>query len=167
MKIPLIWPAALLAAGTTQVAAQTVTENERQKQLEDCVTLKSDAARLACFDAVMSDDEEIDEEVQKVQVQEARENFGLSEAEIRERRGDDKSEIQVVVNSTVTDTRKEPDGGTTFALANGQVWRTTDLGNMRYDLRRGDKVTLKEGILGGYRATVEGRRGLLGVRRIR
>lgn len=148
-------------------AAQDGDPVDRQEAMQACVALESDAARLACFDAVMSGSTEVEEEVREARVQESRENFGLSETQVRERGGLSESEVEIVVNSTVTAVRKEPRGAITFALANGQVWRTTSAGNMRYELKRGDQVSLSEGLLGSYRARVEGRLGVLGVRRIR
>ena len=158
---------AILAATSSAAVAQSNDDEPRQKALRECVTLESDAARLACFDAVMSGDNEPSEEIRAAREQETRENFGLSQTEVRERRGDPTPEVEVAVNSAVTATRKEPDGSTTFALANGQVWRTTKAGNMRYELKRGDQVTLREGLIGGYRLEVSGRRGIMGVERIR
>ena len=158
---------AIVAAVSTSSLAQSNDDEARQKALLECVAFESDAARLACFDAVMSGDNEPSEEIRAAREQETRENFGLSQTEVRERRGDPTPEVEVAVNSTVTATRKEPDGSTTFALANGQIWRTTKAGNMRYELKRGDQVLLREGLIGGYRLEVSGRRGIMGVERIR
>ena len=58
-------------------------------------------------------------------------------------------------------------GNYVILLDNGQMWRSTAAKNYRGSIRPGWKVEIKEGKFAGYRLTIEGKTGFLGVERIR
>jgi hypothetical protein len=177
MRIPIALVGSAASLFASPLAAQDVDAAERERQILECAKTVSDAARLACFDAVFTSNEGVREEIREAQQAEARENFGFSESERREREAEaalaapsarqriEPPEIEIV--ATVMDARNGPFDRFTILLDNGQIWQSTNAGNIRHTFKRGDRVTVREGDFTGYRLRVEGKTGIIGVERVR
>jgi len=74
------------------------------------------------------------------------------------------------ISATVTEFAKNAYGKSIFILDNGQVWRQLDGDTSEVDApRKGGtmKVTIEKAVMGSFSLTVEGRNGLVKVRRIK
>jgi hypothetical protein len=74
------------------------------------------------------------------------------------------------ITSTVIEFALTPRGKALFVLENGQVWRQLDADDTRVlepDPGRPMKVTIEIGFLESYNLLIEGRRGLIKVRRLK
>jgi hypothetical protein len=74
------------------------------------------------------------------------------------------------ITSDVLEFARTPYGKVLFVLENGQVWRQLDSdGTVVQDPQRGKtmKVLIERGALGSYNLTIEGRNGLIKVRRLK
>jgi hypothetical protein len=71
------------------------------------------------------------------------------------------------ISGTIASVSPDENGRNLFRLENGQLWRQTSNSSFRGDLRAGDVVLIRKGSVAGYRLTVPGRAGFIGVRRVR
>jgi hypothetical protein len=74
------------------------------------------------------------------------------------------------ISATVTEFAKNAYGKSIFILDNGQVWRQLDADTTEVSApRKGGamKVTIKKAMMGSFSLTVEGRNGIVKVRRIK
>ncbi len=147
-------------------------------EIAKCADLQEPAARLKCFDTAAP-----------------RAKRALAEAQAREKRGildwfgfgrpskpvtkpedfgkpaapAEPGEI-TQLTATVTDFAKTPRGKSIFILDNGQVWRQLDSDTDEvFEPASGKpmKVTIEVGSFGGYNLSIEGRNGIIKVRRLK
>ena len=160
------------------VHADTTTET--LSEIVRCSGITDSGERLKCFDAAAS-----------------RAKGALAEHEAKEKRGfldwfgfprprkpvtkpedfgKPQPQVQVPggeinqITSTVIEFALTPRGKALFVLENGQVWRQLDADDTRVlepDPGRPMKVTIEIGFLESYNLLIEGRRGLIKVRRLK
>jgi hypothetical protein len=118
---------------------------------ENCRAIQDPMRRLACYDA---------REDQKKEDRTARQkaSFGLSEAR---KAPEDRNEVDAV-SAKIAQVN-----GTRIVLDNGAVWEFGHDSHMAFWLRPGQAVTIKRGLVGGYRASVDGVNGREAVTRVR
>ncbi len=119
-----------------------------------CSTIEDSMARLRCFDRVAPR--------ARAALAPQAEDFGKPPAVAR-------PEVEQLTAS-VRELSRTLRGRAIFALDNGQVWRQIDGDDTQIpDPNAGDpplKVTIAKGLFGSYNLTIEGRNGLVKVRRI-
>lgn len=161
-----------LAAGTVHAD----TPQDALSEMAKCGDIADSGARLRCFDAAVP-----------------RARNALAEHQAREKRGfldwfgfsrpkpvtrpEDFGKPQAPIageitqlTATVTDFAKTPRRKSIFILDNGQVWRQLDSDSDEvFEPASGKpmKVTIEEGIFGGYNLSIEGRNGIIKVRRLK
>lgn len=165
MHKTLYLPVALTLAAGMPLAAQDNADWIDRTRLETCAAIGDDIARLACFDAIVSGASPIpSEEVLREQVEE---DFGLDQSRSQAAR-DRMEEIaeDLVITSSVSGVSGNA-RSYILTLANGQVWRTNESGNLRHRFRGNEDVSIEKGRFGGYRLTVDGKVGRVGVVRVR
>lgn len=70
------------------------------------------------------------------------------------------------IHGTIKEIRLTPLGRAIVTLNNGQVWRQTDGDGTKFRGKAGEAITIERGFLNSYNLIVEGRSGLIKVRRI-
>jgi hypothetical protein len=148
---------ALLGAATAQAAKPVKVGTPVQvERLMGCRSITSAEERLACFDreaaamnqAIASKDLVfIDKEKARAA---SRGLFGFSIPNFGGLFGGDEDEIKQI-ESTVTRSGRNADGGWVFYLADGSVWTQTDDWPLGLPPERGDKVVVSRGLLGSFR----------------
>ncbi|SHE77895.1 hypothetical protein SAMN04487965_0636 [Microbulbifer donghaiensis] len=127
--------------------AATATADTVTSQIKGCSTIKADAERLQCYDA-LSDSLE----------QRAKANFGQEQQQVVE-------EAPESIEATITQIDKAAHGKLLITLDNGQVWRQNDSGRVNW--KSGDTVTVERALFGSFlMKPVEGGRSLR-VKRVR
>lgn len=131
-----------------------------------CAAVAEPDERLACYDAAYSRPaaapapEQADDAVPAI----ANNEFGLSEAELRERDPERARAVLQSIEARVVAQRRRADGAIEITLDNGQTWlqleRTRSL-----RVRDGDRVTIRRAALGSF-LLVTPARALIRVRRI-
>ena len=149
--------AALLGAGTAQAAQRVDVGTPAQVQrLMGCRGITAPEERLACFDreanamqqAIASKDLVfVDREKARAA---SRSLFGFSIPNFGGLFGGDENEVKQI-ESTVTRSGRNPDGGWVFHLADGSVWSQTDDWPLGLPPERGDKVVVSRGFMGSFR----------------
>jgi len=151
--------------------AQAIVVLAQSTDIARCAEIETDAARLACFDALARElrranvaeraapeptDSLTDDATPQTENEDA---FGAELIGGRETLGPD--EIQSRLVGEFTGWR----GNTTFTLENGQVWRQAEEGRLVF---RSDAplITIRRGAFGTYRLTVEGVNRSVRVRRL-
>lgn len=125
------------------------------KQLLDCRSIGDSAQRLACYDrqaAVMSQAIATRELVviDKARANQAKRSlFGFSVPSFGGLFGGNEDDIKQI-ESTVAGVSHNPEGGWVLKLADGSVWSQVDDAPMGLPPRRGDKVVVKRGLMGGF-----------------
>ena len=171
-----------LAAALVLIPAAATADDPRPSPYEPCSRILDNAARLQCFDATFAREASLAVQRQEEQRVEAVENFGFSGAQIQERAREAR-EAQVAageqpapltpmsegeaIQTTVREVLLDQRNNYVLMLENGQIWRATAAKNYRGSIRPGWKVQIKEGAFSGYRLTIEGTTGSLGVERVR
>jgi hypothetical protein len=117
---------------------------------QNCRAIQDPAKRLACYDA-----REDQKHEDKVAHQKA--DFGLSE---EQKAPEDRNAVAEVSGKIVRV------NGSRIYLANGAVWAFAHDSRLIDWVRPGQQVTIKRGLVGGYRATVSGVNGREAVTRI-
>lgn len=121
-----------------------------------CRTLTDGPARLACYDA-------IDVKAQPASVVRSREEaFGMNAATAPKRKEEAKS-----VTSTIEGRFDGWGPGAQIKLANGQVWRVVDGGEVALPATRNPKVSIERGMLGAFYLQVEGSNNTARVSRVK
>ena len=88
-------------------------------------------------------------------------------ADDRVRIGFDDSEARDVIISNIIGEFKGWDGGSRFKLENGQVWQVTDGSELAgIKTMTNPKVSIRPGLIGGWRLQVEGYNSVAKVKRI-
>jgi hypothetical protein len=151
---------AVAGAGTAQAAqrgqqAQVGTPVQVDR-LMACRAITPAEERLACFDresaamseAIASKDLVfIDREKARAA---SRSLFGFSIPNFGGLFGGDENEVKQI-ESTVTRSGRNADGGWIFYLADGSVWTQTDDWPLGLPPERGDKVVVSRGFMGSFR----------------
>jgi len=162
---------ACLGLAAVRGVAQTTVE---LAALERCASITSDAARLACYDAVTdvargmaapaappaasaaSTGESARAEAAASPGVEA---FGVEQVEDRA------VEMLDEIHSRLVGEFSGWRGNTVFRLENGQVWRQSDNGRLVFQADA-PLVTIRRGAFGTYRLSVEGVNSAVRVRRV-
>jgi len=102
-----------------------------QPDLQSCVRIENDTARLACYDELANPTEE---------------SFGLENK--AESVAEAPEEIANVVAKVTTATHSDFTGWT-ISFDNGQSWK--QIGTDRFDVNEGDSCTISRGLLNSFR----------------
>lgn len=177
----------LTVAATAALTGAAAADPARDalKEASKCVEIAAAADRLKCFDAAMVQAQAALAAVPPTTPQVAEEEsggvmawFGLDRPAAPRKPEDfgkppaaiQRSAEITSLSASVLEFAKNAHGKSLFILDNGQVWKqiegdTTDL----QEPRKGQtmRVTIEIGLMGSYNLTVEGRTGLLRVRRVK
>ena len=132
--------------------AQADAAREALDEISRCSSIADSAARLQCFDRAAPSARAAS--VPKV------EDFGKPVAP--------PPEVKQVI-ATVSQLSKTVRGRALFMLDNGQTWRQIDGDDAQVlepPAGTALKVTIERGVFGSYHLTIEGRNGLIRVRRV-
>lgn len=144
-------------------------------EIAKCADLADPAARLKCFDAAASQARRALANAQAVEKRSFLDWFGFSRPPKPVTKPEDfgkpaaPAEI-TQLTATVTEFAKTPRAKAIFILDNGQVWRQLDSDTDEvFELAPGKpmKVTIEAGSFGGYNLSIEGRNGIIKVRRLK
>lgn len=149
--------AALVVAGTAHAARTAPAATPAQVQrLMDCRNVAAADQRLACYDreAAAMDQALASKDLVFVDREKARAAkrslFGFSIPNFGGIFGGSDDEVKQI-ESTVTKSGHNPEGGWVFYLADGSVWTQTDDWPLGLPPRAGDKVVVSRGVLGSFR----------------
>ncbi len=151
--------------------AQAIIALAQSTDIARCAEIETDAARLACFDALARElgqanvaeraapeptDNLTDNATPRTENEDA---FGAELIGSRETLGPDEIQSRLVGEFAGWH------GNTTFTLENGQIWRQAEEGRLVF---RSDAplITIRRGAFGTYRLTVEGVNRSVRVRRL-
>ena len=148
---------AVVGAGTAQAAQRADDAAPAQVQrLMACRTIAAAQDRLACFDRETNAMQQaiasknlvfVDRE--KVRAA-SRSVFGFSVPNFGGLFGGSDDQVKQI-ESTVTRSGRNADGGWVFYLADGSVWSQTDDWPLGLPPERGDKVVVSRGLMGSFR----------------
>jgi hypothetical protein len=130
------------------------------QQTLDCIAIKADAERLACYDrtvAALGKGEETHEIVvsDREQIRETRRSlFGFHLPSLFG--GKDDGELDRI-ETTISSVSRSYDGGLVLAVDGGAQWVQVDSRAIVGKIRPGDKMTISRGTMGAYFATLAGR----------
>lgn len=167
------------------VAASASAQSSAIDPFRQCAAIAVDAARLACFDRALQAAETAIARAR----QRTHEDFGLTEVQ-RERLNREQSAAEQAraerdgravpgapkpepeaeparVTARVSEIFRDASGRRIFLLENGQLWRQQANSSFRGEISNGETVTIERGTLAGFRLTIDGRPGFVGVRRVR
>ena len=136
----------LLMLSTAAAAGESVPE-----QFATCASLRRDAERLACYDKAMALLKAGEAGAQEAP---SAENMFGANSETLSAKGNlpaVKREELRQISGSVTSLRRIDDGMIQVELDNGQVWRMTESEGVFDFPNRGDTVTIRRGVIGGYR----------------
>jgi hypothetical protein len=182
----------IFSLGLTESSAQ----EEGQGELQKCVSMPEDAARLACFDAYAARVRKQDSASLKAKNrqaetatppkhQERQENFGLTNTEIARREAqaaEQETQSNEVASVPVKAEKLVPEGVVAhveifarlkrsnnihITLDNGQIWQEIDGSPFRGSVKPGTEVRITERRFGGYQMKIPGRSSPILVRRIK
>lgn len=148
---------AVICAGTAQGQRRSadVGTPAQVQRLMACRAIASPEERLACFDretsamaqAIASKDLVfVDKEKARAA---SRGLFGFSIPNFGGLFGGDENEIKQI-ESTVTKSGRNPEGGWVFYLADGSIWSQQDDWPLGLPPERGDRVVVSKGLLGSF-----------------
>lgn len=173
MRVAPIAIALLLTAGL----ARADTPQDALSEITKCADITESAARLRCFDAAVPRAKNALAEHQAQEKRGFLDWFGFSRPPKAVTRPEDFGKPPAAgageitqLTATVTDFAKTPRGKSIFILDNGQVWRQLDSDTdeiFEPSSGRPMKVTIEAGSFGGYNLSIEGRNGIIKVRRLK
>lgn len=172
----------------TITASSTVFASQKSSEVEKCVSVENDIARLLCYDTLFGRvsanqakvvekttvmpqeatsqtlllpkaDKVIPPPKKPVETVSVAEDFGAEQLK-KEEVEEGPSEIQATISTIVENSR----GLRTFTLANGQKWREKE--SSRLKVKEGQEVTIKKGTFSAYFMKKEGSNRTIRVRRI-
>ena len=159
--------AALLCAAAAP-AKDKAPPPQAWQDMVKCRQIADSAARLACFDT----------QVAKLEQATSNGDLVLADREsVRQtKRGlfgfsilgggllgesDDKNAEQIAeIDTTISSARQFGYGAWRITLADGSVWEQVDDAKLLFDPRSGSKVHIYKGLMGTYRANIDGQRAL-------
>ena len=165
--------------------AQADTARSTLTEVAKCSDIATAAERLQCYDnAAATAKAVLAAPPQQQAAEEAEEEggmlawFGLSHRKPVTKQEDFGKPPEVLegpkeiseISATVTEFAKNAYGKSIFILDNGQIWKQIDGDTFEVQPpRRGDtmKVTIEKAMMGSFSLTVDGRNGLVKVRRIK
>lgn len=161
MQRYLIAAALLAAAAPAATRAKDTPASPLITALTACKAETDDARRLACYDkaagalATATAKGEIAvvdrEDVRKTR----RSLFGFTLPKLPFFSDDDSAkDTPTEIETTAASVRAEGFGKFQVTMADGAVWRTTEVS--RRDPRPGSKIRLKKGLMGGYMMNIDG-----------
>lgn len=157
-------PLPLLVAACAAIAmlpAAGIADATLPEQAADCGRMAADADRLACYDALFRRQEAA--AAAPVAQEQA---FGLSEAERQQReRAAGAPPTPDQLTSTVVRVTVRKPHPELLELENGQSWRLLETSRSRI-FRVNDRIVIRQGALGSYLASIEGRNGSWRIRRV-
>lgn len=121
----------VLTLTLSTLLAASATADSVTNQLKGCSTIKADAERLKCYDALSNSLE-----------QRAEENFGQEQRQVVEEAPDS-------IEATITQIDQAAYGKLLITLDNGQVWRQNDSGRVNW--KSGDKVIVERALFGSFK----------------
>jgi hypothetical protein len=131
-----------------------------------CARVSAPTERLACYDAAFPRSTAAIAESKAIAEEQARQEFGLSERERRERDSTGlTAPLPERLESTVTRVDFAANGARVITLDNGQVWQQSEVSS-KGRLTIGDRVVLRNAALGSFMLVTPGRVALR-VRRLR
>jgi hypothetical protein len=173
------------AAALTVLPAQAETARSTLSEIAKCSDIATAAERLQCYDNAAATAKSVlaASPQQQAAVETEEEGgvldwFGLGSRKPITKAEDFGKTPEAVagpreiseISAAVTEFAKNAYGKAVFILDNGQVWRQID--GDAYEVqapRKGDtmKVTIEKAFMGSFSLTVEGRNGIVKVRRIK
>jgi hypothetical protein len=125
------------------------------QQLLDCRAITDSAARLACYDRQAGVIGQAISTRELVVIDKARANqakrslFGFSVPNFGGLFGGGEDDVKQI-ESTIASVGRNADGGFTLKLADGSLWTQVDDSPMGLPPRKGEKVTVKRGLMGAF-----------------
>ncbi|TAK41363.1 MAG: hypothetical protein EPO27_19410 [Betaproteobacteria bacterium] len=173
MRIAPFAVALLFAAGL----ARADTPQDALSEIARCADVADSAARLRCFDAAVPRAKKALAEHQAREKRGFLDWFGFARPPKPVTRPEDFGKPPAAepgeinqITAMVAEFAKTPRGKSIFILDNGQVWRQLDSDTDEiFELAPGKpmKVTIEAGTFGGYNLSIEGRNGIVKVRRLK
>ena len=158
MKL-VLGTAAVALLGSAAVAAPRSAPNTGMpatvRQLLDCRALTDSAQRLACYDkqATTIDQQIASKElvvIDKARANQARRSlFGFSVPIFGGLFGGGEDDVKQI-EGTVAGVSYNAEGGYVLKLADGSIWTQVDGASLGLAPRRGEKVTVKRGLMGSF-----------------
>lgn len=159
MMAPVLMTSSIARSETAPKRSGLLTEVTR------CQSITAPSERLACYDKAVQALDQAEQKrdvvvVDKEQVQQTRKTlFGLNLPKLgifgnREDKADEKDEISQI-DSTIA--RADiPNGVWVLTLADGARWRQIDDNVLGRRPKAGDKIVVRRGALGSFKATIAG-----------
>lgn len=157
--------------------AHADTPQDALSEFAKCADIADSTARLRCFDAAVPRARNALAEHQAREKRGFLDWFGFSRPPKPVTRPEDFGKPQAPeageitqLTATVAEFAKTPRGKSIFILDNGQVWRQLDADDteiLEPVPGKPMKVTIEAAILGSYSLSIEGRNGIVKVRRLR
>ena len=144
MKMALSLASAAIAAALMPHSVAAANEN--------CRAITDPQQRLACYDA--REDRKSEEGAVRQKA-----DFGLAD---KQKAPEDRTDTVEAVSSKIAEVN-----GLRVVLESGAVWEFDRNSRMVFWVRPGQEITVKKGMLGGYRASIKGVSGLDPVTRVR
>jgi len=179
-----------ISLGVAVLAGTAWADADRDvlKEVAKCAEIASAADRLKCFDAAVPQAQAaLAQPEAPVQTAQTTQSEGESEGGLMSWFGFEKPVTKTEdfgkpqpkvegpkgitqINAVVAEFARTPTGKVLLILDNGQIWRQTD-GDVAVmqDPGKGEqiKVAIEKGFFGSYDLTVEGRNGIIKVRRVK
>lgn len=170
MQIRVLASISIFVAG----AAHADSTGDALAEIAKCTGIGDSSARLKCFDTAALRASGAHAAHQATEARDGVDEFGISPPTAVTRAEDfgkpsPPPEI-ARITATVLELARTVRGRSIFVLDNGQVWRQLDGDDTDVqDPRPGKtmKVAIATGLLGSYNLTIEGRNGLIRVRRLK
>jgi hypothetical protein len=168
----------LLLLASIALLVHADTPNEALSEVVRCGGIADAVERLKCFDAVVPRAKSALAEPEKKESRGILDWFGFGRPREPVTKPEQFGKPAPVlpggeinqITSTIVEFGYTPRGKAIFILDNGQVWRQIDGDDVRViepDPGKPAKVTIEIGLLENYNLTIQGRNGLIRVRRVK
>jgi hypothetical protein len=165
------------AAGLlTTMPVQAAEEDDMLDPFRTCGEIVGETERLACFDRALASANAWAVERRDQRRLRTVDDFGFSATQLASRDDSSRSNAEGVtpaenpdqIASPIVEIFSDRGGGRVFLLENGQVWRQAGIATLTGFIRAEGVATVSRGGFGGgYRLRIEGRKGFVGVVRVR